>query len=117
MYLGSISCISLYFFEGDNVEYGIILSVLASIGFTGSLVFYNAFLPEISTPNNFDKISARGYSFGYVGSVILLIICLILIQSFDFFGFYFSSFTPFAGDFSQCGSNHEKPLRKCYNLD
>ena len=87
MYLGSISCMSLYFFEGDNVEYGIILSVLASIGFTGSLVFYNAFLPEISTPNNFDKISARGYSFGYVGSVILLIICLILIQSFDFFGF------------------------------
>ena len=87
MYLGSISCISLYFFEGDNVEYGIILSVLASIGFTGSLVFYNAFLPEISTPNNFDKISARGYSFGYVGSVILLIICLILIQSFDVFGF------------------------------
>ena len=77
----------LIFFEGDNVEYGIILSVLASIGFTGSLVFYNAFLPEISTPNNFDKISARGYSFGYVGSVILLIICLILIQSFDFFGF------------------------------
>ena len=87
MYLGSISCMSLYFFEGDNVEYGIILSVLASIGFTGSLVFYNAFLPEISTPNNFDKISARGYSFGYVGSVILLIICLILIQSFDVFGF------------------------------
>ena len=87
MYLGSISCMSLYFFEGDNVEYGIILSVLASIGFTGSLVFYNAFLPEISTPNNFDKISARGYSFGYVGSVILLVICLILIQSFDVFGF------------------------------
>ena len=85
MYLGSISCMSLYFFEGDNVEYGIILSVLASIGFTGSLVFYNAFLPEISTPNNFDKISARGYSFGYVGSVILLVICLILIESFDFF--------------------------------
>ena len=87
MYLGSISCMSLYFFEGDNVEYGIILSVLASIGFTGSLVFYNAFLPEISTPNNFDKISARGFSFGYVGSVILLVICLILIHSFDFFGF------------------------------
>ena len=45
------------------------------LNFTGSLVFYNAFLPEISTPDNFDKISARGYSFGYVGSVILLIIC------------------------------------------
>ncbi len=87
MYLGSFSCMSLYFFNGENVEYGIIFSVLASIGFTGSLVFYNAFLPEISTPQNFDNISARGYSFGYVGSVILLIICLILIQSFEFFGF------------------------------
>ena len=65
----------------------IILYVLASVGFTGSLVFYNAFLPEISTPDNFDKISARGYSFGYVGSVILLIICLIIIQGFEFFGF------------------------------
>ena len=87
MYLGSFSCMSLYFFDGENVEYGIIFSVLASIGFTGSLVFYNAFLPEISTPKNFDNISARGYSFGYIGSVILLIICLALIQGFEFFGF------------------------------
>ncbi len=87
MYLGSFSCMSLYFFDGENVEYGIIFSVLASVGFTGSLVFYNAFLPEISTPSNFDNISARGYSFGYVGSVILLIICLALIQGFEFFGF------------------------------
>ena len=87
MYLGSFSCMFLYFFEGPNIEFGIIFYVLASVGFTGSLVFYNAFLPEISTPDNFDKISARGYSFGYVGSVILLIVCLILIQSFEFFGF------------------------------
>ena len=87
MYIGSLSCISLYFFEGDNVEYGIICSVLASVGFTGSLVFYNAFLPEISEPKDFDKVSARGYSFGYVGSVILLIICLLLIQYYDLFGF------------------------------
>ena len=87
MYLGSFSCMSLYFFDGENVEYGIIFSVLASIGFTGSLVFYNAFLPEISTPKNFDNISARGYSFGYIGSVILLILCLALIQGFEFFGF------------------------------
>ena len=87
MYLGSASCMSLYFFDGNNVEFGIICSVFASIGFTGSLVFYNAFLPEISSEKDFDKISARGYSFGYVGSVILLIICLILIQKFDVFGF------------------------------
>ena len=87
MYLGSASCMSLYFFDGNNVEFGIICSVFASIGFTGSLVFYNAFLPEISSEKDFDIISARGYSFGYVGSVILLIICLIIIQKFDVFGF------------------------------
>ena len=56
MYLGSFSCMFLYFFEGPNIEFGIIFYVLASVGFTGSLVFYNAFLPEISTPDNFDKI-------------------------------------------------------------
>ena len=82
MFLGSFSCISLYFFDGDNVEVGIICSILASIGFTGSLVFYNAFLPEITDEKNFDKVSARGYTFGYIGSVILLIICLVLIQGF-----------------------------------
>ena len=87
MYLGSFSCMALYFFDGDNVEFGIICSVVASIGFTGSLVFYNAFLPEIASEKDFDKISARGYTFGYIGSVILLIICLILIQMFDSFGF------------------------------
>ena len=87
MYLGSFSCMALYFFDGDNVEFGIICSVVASIGFTGSLVFYNAFLPEIASARDFDRISARGYTFGYIGSVILLIICLILIQMFDSFGF------------------------------
>ena len=87
MYLGSFSCMALYFFDGNNVEFGIICSVIASIGFTGSLVFYNAFLPEIASDKDFDKISARGYTFGYIGSVILLIICLILIQMFDSFGF------------------------------
>jgi UMF1 family MFS transporter len=87
MYLGSASCISLYFFDGSNIEFGVICSVLASLGFSGSLVFYNAFLPEIVSRDKFDSVSARGYSFGYVGSVILLIICLVLITFYDFFGF------------------------------
>lgn len=87
MYLGSFSCMSLYFFDGNNVEYGIIFSMLASLGFSGSLVFYNAFLPEIVDSKHFDKVSARGYSFGYVGSVILLIISLILIIFYESFGF------------------------------
>ena len=87
MYLGSFSCMSLYFFDGNNVEYGIIFSMLASLGFSGSLVFYNAFLPEIVDFKHLDKVSARGYSFGYVGSVILLIISLIMIIFYEFFGF------------------------------
>ncbi len=86
-YLGALSCIGLYFFTGENVELGIAFSVLASVGYAGSLVFYNAFLPEISTPERMDKISARGFSMGYIGSVILLIINLLMIEQFEFFGF------------------------------
>lgn len=86
-YLGSSACIGLYFFTGENVEYGIICAVTASIGFAGSLVFYNAFLPEIATENQMDKVSARGFAMGYIGSVILLIINLTLYMKSDLFGF------------------------------
>jgi len=86
-YLGSLACIGLYFFTGENVEYGITCAVTASIGFAGSLVFYNAFLPEVATEDKMDRVSARGFAFGYTGSVILLIINLILYMKSDLFGF------------------------------
>lgn len=86
-YLGSLACIGLYFFTGENVEYGIACSVTASIGFAGSLVFYNGFLPEVATKDKMDSLSARGFAMGYVGSVILLIINLILYQKYEVFGF------------------------------
>jgi len=86
-YLGSLACIGLYFFTGENVEYGITCAVLASIGFAGSLVFYNAFLPEVATEDKMDRVSARGFAFGYTGSVILLIINLVLYMKSDLFGF------------------------------
>ena len=85
-YLGSLSCIGLYFFTGENVEYGIACSVLACIGFAGSLVFYNAFLPEVATEDKMDKVSARGFAMGYIGSVILLIINLLIYKKFEWFG-------------------------------
>jgi len=85
-YMGSLSCIGLYFFEGDNLEYGIICAVLASIGFAGSIVFYNAFLPEIATDDEVDVLSAKGFSLGYIGSVILLILNLFMIEMPGFFG-------------------------------
>lgn len=86
-YLGSISCMGLYFFDGSNVEYGLMCSVLASIGFAGSLVFYNGFLPEVATQDKMDKVSAFGFSLGYIGSVILLIVNLIIYTYPESFGF------------------------------
>jgi len=85
-YLGSMACAALFFFDGENVEFGILMSVLASFGFSGSLVFYNAFLPEISSPDKYDRLSARGFSFGYIGSVLLLILNLVMIESPATFG-------------------------------
>jgi len=84
-YLGSASCISLYFFNSSNIELGVILFMLSLIGFSGSIVFYNAFLPEITNEENYDKISARGFAMGYMGSVILLIINLMIILKVDWF--------------------------------
>ncbi|HEY5691679.1 MAG TPA: MFS transporter [Cyclobacteriaceae bacterium] len=86
-YLGSIACIGLYFFTGQNVEYGIACAVLASIGFAGSLVFYNGFLPEVASVDMMDRVSAKGFAMGYTGSVILLGVNLALYMNFDFFGF------------------------------
>lgn len=86
-YMGSLACLSLYFFTGENVGYGIICSVLASIGYAGALVFYNAFLPEITTPDRMDKISAKGFSLGYIGSVVLLVINVIFITYPGIIGF------------------------------
>ncbi len=85
-YLGSASCIGLFFFDGSNLEYGILCSVLASIGYAGSIVFYNAYLPEIAEEHEYDFLSARGFALGYVGSVILLVFNLLMIQFPESFG-------------------------------
>lgn len=80
-YLGAASCMTLYFFDPAKIELGLTSLFFASIGFWNSLVFYNAYLPEIAEPKDHDKISARGFSMGYIGSMVLLIICLVLIQT------------------------------------
>ena len=82
-YLGATSCMGLAMFTGmQNVFLGLLFSITASVGFWGSLVFYNSFLPDIATPDKQDALSAKGYVFGYLGSVVLVIICLVLIQVF-----------------------------------
>jgi len=78
-YLGAIACISFFFFDVEQIELSMLSVLLGSIGFSGSLVFYNAYLPAICTTNLHDKVSAKGFSMGYIGASLLLIICLILI--------------------------------------
>ncbi|PWH85402.1 MFS transporter [Brumimicrobium oceani] len=82
-YLGALSSISLFWFNPANIEWGMLSIFLASIGFWNSLVFYNAYLPEIAEPKYHDNISARGFSMGYFGSMILLVICLSIIMFID----------------------------------
>jgi UMF1 family MFS transporter len=85
-FIGSFSCMGLYFFTDiDTLYWGILCSVFASIGYSGSLVFYDAFLPEIVTEDRYDMTSARGYSMGYYGSVILMIICLFVVMNYESF--------------------------------
>lgn len=80
-YLGAFSCIGMYWFTTDNIYFGILCFYTGLIGFWGSLVFYNSYLPDISFPEQQDKLSAKGYSLGYIGSVILLLLCLFLVLS------------------------------------
>lgn len=82
-YLGALACASLYFFSMQHFFFSLLSVLLASVGFWGSLVFYNSFLPEIAEPKDHDKISAKGFSLGYIGSALLLIINLILIKGFN----------------------------------
>jgi len=80
-YLGSFSCMGLYFFNLENLFIGLLFYLLALIGFWGSIVFYNAYLPLVAPTEEHDRLSAKGYSLGYLGSSVLLIICLSLYLS------------------------------------
>ncbi|MGA1543991.1 MAG: MFS transporter [Saprospiraceae bacterium] len=85
--LGSSSCIALFLFTGmDNLWFGTIAFILALIGFSGGLVFYNSYLHDIVSSDHYDQTSAKGYAYGYIGSVILLIINLAIILNFEYFG-------------------------------
>lgn len=87
-YLGALACMALFFFTQNenneaNVLFGLTASVIASIGYCGSIVFYNAFLPEIAPKEEHDTVSAKGFAMGYIGSVILMVICFAFILAND----------------------------------
>jgi len=82
-YIGSIGCIGLFWFSKEHIHLSMFFYFLGLIGYWGSLVFYNSYLPDIAFPEQQDRISAIGFSLGYIGSVILLVINLIMVLSFE----------------------------------
>lgn len=85
--IGALGCVSLFFFSSpDTMWIGTIAFMLGTIGAAGGLVFYDSYLPVIASEDQFDKVSAKGYAFGYFGSVLLLIVCLGIIQKPDLIG-------------------------------
>ncbi|POY36372.1 MFS transporter [Solitalea longa] len=78
-YLGASACAGLYFFTGSNIELAIICSSVACLGYAGSLIFYFAFLPEIAHPDEQESAAIKGFTLGYIGSTLLLIIAILMI--------------------------------------
>jgi len=78
-YFGCAACLLMIFFTKENIGFGLLLSMVATIGYCGSIVFYNAYLPEIAAEEDQDRVSAKGFAMGYIGSVILMVVCLAVI--------------------------------------
>jgi len=90
-FIGALSCSLLYFFNEQNFSLGIICMMVAAYAFYGSLVFYNSYLPEIAAAEDRDRISARGFSFGYIGSVLMQMIGFCLVTFHEYIPFIESS--------------------------
>ena len=91
-YMGGLACIGLYFFKLDTLEAGIICFVIAAMGYIGGVLFNNSYLPEIATPDQQDRVSAKGFAFGYIGSVLLQLICFVFVLKPELFGIVDASF-------------------------
>lgn len=79
MTMGSFACASMFFFDKNTLGLGIVAMIVACIGFWGSQVFYNSFLLDIAAPEDRDRVSAKGFAYGYVGSVLLQLICFVFV--------------------------------------
>ncbi len=85
-WIGALACMGLFFFNLDRLELGVICSAIAAMGYIGGVMFSNSYLPVIASPGNQDKVSAQGFSYGYVGSVILQLICFVIVLKPNLFG-------------------------------
>lgn len=85
--MGAVGCAALFFFKSEDYLWlGVGAFALGTVGYAGSLVFYNSYLPQIASEDQYDKVSAKGYAYGYVGSVILLVVILVMTQKPEWFG-------------------------------
>jgi MFS transporter, UMF1 family len=91
-WLGALACMALYFFKLDTLELGVICSAVAAMGYIGGVMFSNSYLPEIASVEHQDRVSAKGFAYGYVGSVLLQIICFVFVLKPDVFGITDASF-------------------------
>jgi MFS transporter, UMF1 family len=82
-YLGAISCSLLFFFDKNNITYGLLCFMFAGIGFSGNQVFSNSSLPEIAAEKDMDRISAKGYTMGYIGSVLMQLVGFALVMTME----------------------------------
>ncbi len=83
--IGSAACCGLFFFTLERFEWGVLLFALAAIGYWGSMVFYNSYLPDIAAPEDQDRVSAKGFALGYTGSILLQIICFVIVLKPEWF--------------------------------
>ncbi len=86
-YTGSIGCMGLYWFDLEQIHLSLLFYFMGLIGYWGSLVFYNSYLPDIAFEDQQDSISAKGFSLGYFGSVLLLLLNLAMVMKPEWFGF------------------------------
>ena len=101
--MGSIACAGMFFFDKDTLGLGIFFMITACVGFWGSLVYYNSFLPEIAAPIDRDRVSAKGFAYGYMGSVILQLVCFVFVMKPALFGIPGDSTFPYRLSFLLVG--------------
>ncbi|WP_340156932.1 MFS transporter [uncultured Maribacter sp.] len=85
-YLGGLSCIGLYWFSLENIYFGLVCYFFGLVGFWVSFAINNSYLPDVAFPKQQDAISAKGFTLGYIGSVVLLVFNLAMVMKPDFFG-------------------------------
>jgi len=93
-YMGGLACMALYFFKLDTLQISIVFFVLAAMGYIGGVLFSNSYLPEIASEDHQDRVSAQGFSYGYIGSVVLQLVCFLFVLKPEWFGIVDASFPP-----------------------